>query len=380
LQNLSHITFHKLSLWITRHKFLLQRTRSAEMQKKRSSTSHSTIRIGKLKLFSKFLVFLVSILFLTSTIYIKEALAQSSIISSFPGRENLDYEILELYRQLKNLEVKIIPIDTELKSLIVNHDRVINEITQLKQELRGPRGVWSKITGVFSERKLRNLLAESQDMSDRITILQKDRSPLVKEFITLSDRLIGRSEARILTLMDVIIKNESGADKATEQISATLQLTRRVTVLKNKYASDSPDQVKSAPLLSLTNDPEKLRLGARLLRNTAIQYRADAEKKRQEIKNLQASQRRNEMMIDKLKEIQRSNEEKESSGGESGTTNIPSSFNESETRRKIEKLKKDIDRLSNEIHELDNDARNMDNQSIILEQKASQIEATPKGK
>ena len=350
------------------------------MQKKRSSTSHSTIRIGKLKLFSKFLVFLVSILFLTSTIYIKEALAQSSIISSFPGRENLDYEILELYRQLKNLEVKIIPIDTELKSLMVNHDRVINELTQLKQELREPRGLWSKITGVFSERKLKNLLAESQDMSDRITKLQKDRSPLVKEFITLADRLIGRSEARILTLMNVIIKNDTGADKATEQISATLQLTRKVTVLSNKYASDSPDQVKSAPLLSLTNDPEKLRLGARLLRNTAIQYRADAEKKRQEIKNLQASQRRNEMMIDKLREIQRSNEEKESSSAESGTANIPSSFNESETRRKIEKLKKDIERLSSEIRELENDARNMDNQSIILEQKASQIEATPKGK
>ena len=95
------------------------------MQKKRSSTSHSTIRIGKLKLFSKFLVFLVSILFLTSTIYIKEALAQSSIISSFPGRENLDYEILELYRQLKNLEVKIIPIDTELGSLKVNVRRCL---------------------------------------------------------------------------------------------------------------------------------------------------------------------------------------------------------------------------------------------------------------
>ena len=86
------------------------------------------------------------------------------------------------------------------------------------------------------------------------------------------------------------------------------------------------------------------------------------------------------MIIEKWREIQRSNEERESSGVESVTANIPSGFNESEFRRTIEEIKRKIDRFSSEVRELEEEARNMDNQSKMLEQRASQIEATPKGK
>lgn len=349
------------------------------MKKERRFTSHSPIRIERLNVF-KLLVFLVSLFLIINTVCIMESQAQSLILSQIPDKENLDYEILDIVRQLANLEAKLVPVNTELETLKENHERITNEITLLKQELRGPKSLWNRVTDVFSERKLKKLLAESQDISDRITALQKTREPLVRDFITLSDRLIGRSEAKIIILMDIILKNESSSDKASEQVSANLELTRIVKALRDKYTSDFSDQIKPTPLLSLTNDPEKLRLGARFLKKMAIQYRTNAEKKKREIKDLQARQDRNEMILDKWRDIQRSNEEKESSGMESGTANIPSGFNDSEFRRTIEGIKKNIERLTTEVHKLEEEAKNMDNQSKMLEQRASQIESTPKGK
>ncbi len=82
--------------------------------------------------------------------------------------------------------------------------------------------------------------------------------------------------------------------------------------------------------------------------------------------------------IDKLREIQRSNEEKESGGIESGIAGITLSSNESEIRKTIITLKKNIEGLLNEIHELEDEARKLENQSKIMEQRASQIES--KGK
>ncbi len=350
------------------------------MQKKRSSTSHPITRLERLKISNRLLALLVSIFLLTCIICVKESRSQSLTISPPPSRDNLDYEILELSRQLDNVVSKLNPIETELGALKENNERITSEITSLKQQLRNSRGFWDRITGIFSERKLKKLLAESQYISERITELQKSREPLVREFVIIADKLMGRAEARIIALMDIIIKGESEADKASQQISTTLQLTRKVKILADKYTSDSLSKVKSAPLLSLTNDPEKLRLGARFSKNMAIQYRAEAEKKKRETKDLQASQRNNEMIIEKWREIQRSNEERESSGVESVTANIPSGFNESEFRRTIEEIKRKIDRLSSEVRELEEEARNMDNQSKMLEQRASQIEATPKGK
>ena len=222
-------------------------------------------------------------------------------------------------------------------------------------------------------------MAESQTMSDRITELKKMREPLIKDFVTITDRLIKKSEARIIALMDILLKNEPGADKTSEQISATLQLTRKVAELRDKYASESFKQVQITPFsMSLGNDPEKLRLGAKISKNTATEYQTATEKKKRELSDLQARQRGNERMIEKLREIQRSNEEKESGGIESGTAGITLGSNESEIRKTIITLKKNIERLLNEIRELDDEAKKLENQSKIMEQRASQIES--KGK
>jgi hypothetical protein len=184
--------------------------------------------------------------------------------------------------------------------------------------------------------------------------------------------LINRSEARINSLMNIILKNEPNADKASDQISALLQLTRKVTVLRDKYIIEPATQTRTSPFLSsLANDPEKLRLGAILSKNMSQKNRAEAEKKKSEMKYLQARQILNERLIEKYREIQRSNEEKETSGVESGTAGLPF---ESEIRKTINVIKKDIERLSNEIRDLEEEARSFENQSKVFEQKASQIE------
>lgn len=339
----------------------------------------SSILPESLCFFKKTITFLISTLFFIAIFFSQEAHTQK--ISLPQNREILDSEISDLSRQLNNIETRIIPIDSELQSLQENHERVTSEVTLLKDQLRNPKGVIDRITGIFgfSERRLRNLLAESQSMSDRITELKKMREPLIKDFITIADRLIKKSEARIIVLMDILLKNEPGADKASEQISATLQLTRKVAELRNKYALESFEQLQIAPFsMSLGNDSEKLRLGAKLSENMALEYRAEAEKKKRELGDLQTRQRSNERMIEKLGEIQRSNEEKESGGIESGTAGITLSSNESEIRKTIITLKKNIERLLNEIHELEDEARKLENQSKIMEQRASQIES--KGK
>ena len=288
-----------------------------------------------------------------------------------------DIEIRDLTRQIGLVESRIMPIDAEIRSLEENHERVTNEVTSMKEQMREPKGVFGRITGVFgfSERKLRKLMAESQYMSDRITDLQETREPITKDLDTLTTRLINRSEAKINSLMDIIVKNEPNADKASDQISALLQLTRKVTVLRDKYITEPVTQTRTSPFLSsLASDPEKLRLGAILSKNMAQKNRAEAEKKKREMKNLQARQILNERLIEKYREIQRSNEEKETSGVESGTAGLPFSFNESEIRKTINTIKKDIDRLSNEIRDLEEEARSFENQSKVFEQKASQIE------
>ena len=329
--------------------------------------------------FKKTVIFLISTLIFITIFFIQEA--QTQKILPPQSREILDNEILELSRQLKLIESRIVPIEEELKSLQENHERITSEVTQLKEQLREPRGVMDRITGVFgfSERRLRKLMAESQSMSDRITELQKMREPRIKDFVNIADRLINKSEARIINLMDVLLKNEPGADRASEQISSTLQLTQKIAKLRDKYMSESSGQTRTAPFtMSLGNDPEKLRLGAKISKNMATEYQTEAEKKKRELNDLQAKKRRYERMIDKLREIQRSNEEKESSGIESGTAGISLGFNESEIRKTIIALEKNIDRLSNEISELEDEAKSLENQSKILEQRASQIES--KGK
>jgi len=85
-------------------------------------------------------------------------------------------------------------------------------------------------------------------------------------------------------------------------------------------------------------------------------------------------------MIERWREIQRSNEESESRGGEIGTANIPTGFNESDIRKKIDKIQKDIGTISTQIREHEDNARSLENQSKILDQRASLIESMQKGK
>jgi len=349
------------------------------MQQKRSISSHVTALRGRLCLFKKATTFFISIFIFTVIICIQEANTQKP--PPLQNRETLDSEILDIARQLSTIETRIIPIDMELQSLQKNHERVTSEVTLLKEQLRNPKGIMDRITGAlgFSERRLKNLMAESQSMSDRITELQEIREPLIKDYATTANRLINRSEARVITLMDILLKNEPGADRASRQISMILQLTRKVAELRDKYASESSEQVQITPFsMSLGNDPEKLRLGAKISENMASEYRVEAEKKKRELNDLQARQRRNERMRDKWKEIQRSNEEKESGGVESGTAGIPIGVNESEIIKTITELKKKIDGLSDEIRELEDEAISLENQCKILKQRASQIES--KGK
>lgn len=337
-----------------------------------SITSHISMPNREIMLHKK--TFLVIVFLLIYALIIRDSQTQTLKVPP----SITDIEIKDLARHIGLVESKILPIDAEIRSLEENHERVTNEVTSMKEQMREPKGVFGRITGVFgfSERKLKKLMAESQYMSDRITELQETREPIIKELDTLTTRLINKSEARINTLMDIIVKKEPNADRASEQISALFQLTRNVTVIRNKYITEPATQTRTYSFLSsLANDPEKLRLGAILSKNMAQKNRAEAEKKKLEMKNFQARQILNERLIEKYREIQRSNEEKETSGVESGTVGLPFGFNESEIRKTINAVKKNIERLSNEIRDLEEEARSFENQSKIYEQKASQIES-----
>jgi len=345
---------------------------------KRCSTHIREIQLHR----KKTLLFVTAFL-LIFILFIKNSQAQTLKIQPSLTKNITDNEILDLMRRINIIESQIIPIDAEIRSLEEDHERIISEVTSLKEQMRKPKGVLDRITGVFgfSERKLKKLMADSQYMSDRITELQRMRIPLIKDLDIQTSRLINRSEVKINALMDIIMKKELGADKASDQISTLLQLTRKASDLREKYIAESPTQIKAFPFSSsLADDPEKLRLGAKLSKNMAQSLRAEAEKKRRELKGLQSRKLLNEKTLEKLREIQLSNDERESSGTEGGTVGLTISSNESEIRRKINELKKDIDRLSNEIRDLEEDAKSLENQSIIFEQRASQIESIPKVK
>ncbi|MGB9595904.1 MAG: hypothetical protein ACPL7B_06440 [Candidatus Poribacteria bacterium] len=339
--------------------------------------------IGKIQLHRKKMMFSFTAFLLLFVLFINNSQTQTLKIQPSLAKSITDSEILDLVRKINIIESQIIPIDTEIRSLEENHDKIINEITTLKEQIRKPKGVLDRITGVFgfSERKLKKLMADSQYMSDRIAELQRMRIPLIKELDIQTARLINKAEIRINALMDIIIKKETGLDKAGEQISALLQLTRKASDLRDEYIAESITQVKAFPFSSsLADDPEKLRLGAKLSKNMAQGLKVEAEKKKRELKDLQSRKLLNERTLEKLREIQLSNDERESSGAESGTVGLTISSNESEIRRKINELKKDIDRLSIEIRDLEEDAKSLENQSRIFEQRASQIESMPKTK
>lgn len=329
------------------------------------------------------MIFFFTAFLLIFILFIKNSQTQTLKIQPSLTKNITDNEILDLIRKINIIESQITPIDTEIRSLEENHDKIINEITSLKEQIRKPKGVFDRITGVFgfSERKLKKLMADSQYMSDRITELQKMRIPLIKDLDIQTTRLINRAEIRINALMDVIIRKEMDSDKAGEQISALLQLTRKASDLRYKYIAEPTTQIKAFPFSSsLADDPEKLKLGAKLSKNIAQGLRIEAEKKKRELKDLQSRKLLNERTLEKLREIQLSSDERESSGAESGTVGLTISSNESEIRRKINELKKDIDRLTIEIRDLEEDAKSLENQGKVFEQRASQIESTPKTK
>ncbi len=337
--------------------------------------------VGKITLHRKKIIFFFTA-FLIIFVPIESLQTQTLKIQPSLTKNITDNEILDLIRKINIIESQIIPINSEISSLEENHERIINEITSLKEQMRRPKGVLDKITGVFgfSERKLKRLMADSQYMSDRIIELQRTYEPLVKDLDIQTARLINRAEIRINSLMDIIIKKQIGSDKASDQISALLQLTRKVSDLRDKYIEPATP-IKAFPFSSsLADDPEKLILGAKLSRNMAQNLKIEAEKKKRELKDLQSRKLLNEKTLEKLREIQLSSDERESSGSETGTVVLTISSNESEIRRKINELKKDIDRLSTEIRELEEDAKSLENQSRIFEQRASQVESTPKTK
>lgn len=291
------------------------------------------------------------------------------------SQEVSDYEISALEQQIKDIEAKIIPIDNELNTLVPEYDKITSEISKLKLELRESKNIFSKFVNILKlkERRLGSLLAQAQEIDNKIMQLQKRREPLIKEYIRIADKLIDKIGQRIVVLMDIMLKSDTSVN--SNQVSYLWQLADKITAAKNKY-SPAESALKETKLFlpPIGNDPEKLRQGARIAKNIALETRIKSQTKRRRIKELEARRLSFEQIIERWKEIQRMNEENESRSVESGTANIPTGFNEYDIKRKIDKINEEINRILNEIRELDNNALNLENQSKILEQRASQLE------
>lgn len=291
------------------------------------------------------------------------------------SQEVSDYEISTLEQQLKEIEAKIIPIDNELNVLIPEYDKITDEISKLKLELRESKSIFSKFVNIIKlkERRLGYLLTQAQEIDNKIVQLQKRRDPLVKEYIRVADRLIDKTGQRIVALMDIMLKSDTSV--SSNQIAYLWQLADRTTTAKNKYIPTSSAQKEIKLFLPpIGNDPEKLRQGAKIVKNIASETRIKLQSKKRRIKELESRRLSFEQMIERWKEIQRMNEENESRSVESGTANIPTGFNEYDIRKKIDKINEEINKLLIEVRELENNALNLENQSKILEQRASQLE------
>lgn len=307
-------------------------------------------------------------------------------IQELLAQEITDAEILELERQLREIEMRLVPIDEELRLSNERFIYITGEIEILKQELEEPANLFRKITRIFKERSLRNKLAESRDLAVKIDTASKARKPLVREFITVADKLIERSSLRMTALMktmkEAISKDDVPArDRASKQYSALWRLTEKTTSARNRYAGSLSGEELMKPFLPLlSSDPVELRLGSASLRDAAISARAKAMERKRQMKELQSKKRLLEGRLEIWEENQRRNEERESMGAESGTASIPWGFNEPATRREIEEINQKISALSSEVQRLESDAESFENQSKVLEQRASQIEAELKGK
>ena len=304
-------------------------------------------------------------------------------------QEITDREISELEQQLKATEAEVIQIDNELKPLTETFNSVTGEIDKLKQELREPKSGIGRIFGIFDYRKrgkLEQLYAQSQELADRISFLRKKRDPLIREFVTLADALIERSSLRITALLglvrEAIAANDTATrNRASKQVSALWQLAEKTTAARSKYAPAIPGQERVKLFTPpLSDDPIELRLSAAILKDEAKTARSEAARLRVEQEKLQLQERTRKLLLETWKEIQRSNEERESMSVQAGTTNIPWGFNESAIKKEISEIREKIDKLSARIREYEANAESFENQSKNLEQRASQIEAKLKGK
>jgi len=157
---------------------------------------------------------LIRVMYLLAILSLSSGLFQRS-----ESQDISEYEILALGQQLKVIEDKITPIDSELNLLVPEYDRITNEISELKTDLLESKGIFSGITEIFKKRRIGNLSTQAQEMNQKITQLQKKREPLAKEFIIIADRLIDKCGLRIVTLMDSLLKNTTD-DNISIRISA----------------------------------------------------------------------------------------------------------------------------------------------------------------
>jgi hypothetical protein len=313
-------------------------------------------------------------------VYLQEARAQ----------EITDYEISVLEKQLNGIEARLVSLDEELQSLDEEFNKVTNEINKIKQELRleeaKPKGLLSRITGIFSYRKrgkLEKLLTDSQELADKISIRQRSRESLINEFVGLADELIDKSSLRTKVLMDVVrdadLRDDIEArDEAWKQVSVLWQLAERTTTTRNKYAPRTfPERVIALPSL-LSDDPEELRLGAAIWKDEAVGARDDAAKLESEIEDLQQRKLLLEKGMEVASEMQRRDEER-GAVGVGATTSIPW-VSDVAAEREIAEIENMIAELSAKRQEYKDKAERFESQSEILEQRASEIDAQLKGK
>jgi archaellum component FlaC len=323
----------------------------------------------KLKFFLQILIFLVNICILSFVVYLQEAQTQEP-------------EIISLENRLRGIETQIVSTDTQLRQINERLNSVTNEINRLKEEESSSKGFFSSITGIFRRGKLGKLYTESQTLADDIKDLNKKRDPLVNQLITLSDKLIDRTNTRMGELMASVRKSNQNSDfitrdEAWKQLSYLWQLAEKVTEIKNKYVPRTPGserQITSPSLLS--HDPEELRLGAAIWRDEAITARAYAARINEQISTLRKKKSVLEQAMEVSKEMQRRDEERGAIGVGTGTTNITWGSDVA-NKKKIREIDEEINRLQAQKKEFESKAERFEGQSKILERRADQIDENP---
>lgn len=291
-------------------------------------------------------------------------------------QEFVERDIPVLTSQFEDAKKKLISIDDKIASLERQVRNVSVQIALVKEKKAKPKGIWGRITGIFSspEKELGKLYANSMELDREIRDTKMERKLLVNEFIILANELIEKSSIRIEVLMETLRIAASHNDAptweaATKQWSGLLDLAERTRESRDKYVPNRVEQSVEPPTL-VSEDPRDFQLWIAALKDAAELEQAEIARLDDRIRDSERRERQLRKRLEVSRERRRRTAEREATGI---GLSLPPWGGDAATEREIEDVVKEINelKLSKQEHE---------EQAERYRQQAQEIEAQLKEK